>query len=63
MSLGAHKGNFNLEMLSKLFHVIAKIAFKNQTETQTHIEPKQSSFARFVDNLKAKLQIAFTDVG
>jgi hypothetical protein len=32
MQLGAPKNMFNLDMLSHLFHILAKISFKTQTE-------------------------------
>ena len=62
MSLGAAKNTFNLDMLSKLFQIIAKVQFKSQQEQmQSAVEPRQSHFERLLSNLKAKMQIAFTN--
>ncbi len=63
MQLGAPKNMFNLNMLSQLFQIVAKISFKTQTEAirQDALEPKKSHLDRFFANLQSKLQIAFSD--
>jgi len=52
MSLGGNRTTFNLEMLAKLFMVVAKIQFKNLSEqSKQHYEPKSSQINRLISNL------------
>ena len=60
MSLGGNRTTFNLEMLAKLFHVLAKLNFRAASDaSRVHYEPKVSAMERFRSNLESKLAIAF----
>ena len=66
MSLGATKNHYNLENLSKVFDVLAKVTYKTQKEQLRQAEsvapgkdkflaPPDDQYLRFVSNLQKKL--------
>lgn len=72
MSLGATKNHYNLENLSKIFDILAKVTYKTQKESMRQKEsltPGKDKFmalgdeqyARFVTNLQKKVSLSFNN--
>mmetsp|Transcript_35650 Transcript_35650/g.46915 ORF Transcript_35650/g.46915 Transcript_35650/m.46915 type:complete len:144 (-) Transcript_35650:949-1380(-) len=72
MSLGATKNHYNIENLTKIFDVLAKVTYKTQKEALRQTEallpgkdkflaPPDEKYLRFVQNLQKKMQIAFSN--
>jgi hypothetical protein len=61
LSLGAPKGFFNLDQLTKVLQVVAKLQYQKsfETEVQAAIEPKKSYLDRFIRILQTKISFAF----
>lgn len=61
LSLGAPKGFFNLDQLTKILQVVAKLQYQKsiEGEAQTAVEPKKSFLDRFIRILQTKISFAF----
>ena len=63
MSLGARKNTYNLDQLTKLFQIIAKLQYKQHMETlnDDETEPPKSHMDRFITSLQKKVSLAFNN--
>lgn len=62
MSLGSRKNTYNLDQLTKMFQIIAKLQYKQLFESIVdEVEPPKSHMDRFIISLQKKVSLAFNN--
>lgn len=61
LSLDSPNNTINLQMMTRIFQVVAKIQFNKLKNQENLITPPTSQIQNFAQNLSSKLKLAFRD--